>query len=90
MTNGHNGKDGAENKPADQMMLNRGLAQMLKGGVIMDVVTPEQAKIAAGSGRRGRHGAGARPGGHSRPGRRGAHDATPRSSCRSKQQSAFR
>jgi len=23
-----------------------GLAQMLKGGVIMDVVTPEQAKIA--------------------------------------------
>jgi len=27
-----------------------GLAQMLKGGVIMDVVTPEQAKIAEGAG----------------------------------------
>lgn len=26
--------------------LNKGLAQMLKGGVIMDVTTPEQAKIA--------------------------------------------
>ena len=26
--------------------VNTGLAQMLKGGVIMDVVTPEQAKIA--------------------------------------------
>ena len=26
--------------------LNKELAQMLKGGVIMDVVTPEQAKIA--------------------------------------------
>jgi pyridoxal 5'-phosphate synthase pdxS subunit len=28
----------------------KGLAQMLKGGVIMDVVTPEQAKIAADAG----------------------------------------
>ena len=28
-----------------QMELNRNLAQMLKGGVIMDVTTPEQAKI---------------------------------------------
>ena len=27
--------------------VKRGLAEMLKGGVIMDVVTPEQAKIAA-------------------------------------------
>jgi pyridoxal 5'-phosphate synthase pdxS subunit len=27
-----------------------GLAQMLKGGVIMDVVTPEQAKIAEEAG----------------------------------------
>ena len=26
--------------------LNKELAQMLKGGVIMDVTTPEQAKIA--------------------------------------------
>ncbi len=30
--------------------LNKGLAQMLKGGVIMDVTTPEQAKIAEASG----------------------------------------
>ena len=28
------------------MRVNRGLAEMLKGGVIMDVVTPGQAKIA--------------------------------------------
>ena len=30
--------------------LNRNLAQMLKGGVIMDVTTPEQAKIAENAG----------------------------------------
>ena len=30
--------------------LKTGLAQMLKGGVIMDVVTPEQAKIAEDAG----------------------------------------
>lgn len=30
--------------------INRGLAQMLKGGVIMDVTTPEQAKIAQEAG----------------------------------------
>lgn len=33
-----------------QNILNRGLAQMLKGGVIMDVTTPEQAKIAEEAG----------------------------------------
>ena len=32
------------------MRVKRGLAEMLKGGVIMDVVTPEQAKIAEDSG----------------------------------------
>ncbi len=31
-------------------VIKRGLAQMLKGGVIMDVVTPEQAKIAEDAG----------------------------------------
>ena len=31
---------------AERVALNRQLAQMLKGGVIMDVVNPEQAKIA--------------------------------------------
>lgn len=30
--------------------LNRNLAQMLKGGVIMDVTTPEQARIAEDAG----------------------------------------
>ncbi len=30
--------------------LNRNLAQMLKGGVIMDVTTPKQAKIAEAAG----------------------------------------
>ncbi len=30
--------------------LNKGLAQMLKGGVVMDVTTPEQAKIAEDAG----------------------------------------
>ena len=33
-----------------QMELNKNLAQMLKGGVIMDVTTPEQAKIAEAAG----------------------------------------
>ena len=32
------------------MRVNRGLAEMLKGGVIMDVVTPGQAKIAEDAG----------------------------------------
>ena len=34
----------------DRSELNRNLAQMLKGGVIMDVTTPEQAKIAEDAG----------------------------------------
>ena len=33
-----------------QYELNKELAQMLKGGVIMDVTTPEQAKIAEAAG----------------------------------------
>jgi len=32
------------------MLVKRGLAEMLKGGVIMDVVTPEQARIAEDAG----------------------------------------
>ena len=35
---------------AEQYELNKNLAQMLKGGVIMDVTTPEQAKIAQEAG----------------------------------------
>ena len=34
----------------DRYELNKGLAQMLKGGVIMDVTTPEQAQIAQEAG----------------------------------------
>lgn len=34
--------------------LNKELAQMLKGGVIMDVTTPEQARIAEEAGAWGR------------------------------------
>ena len=34
----------------DRTALNRQLAQMLKGGVIMDVTTPEQARIAEAAG----------------------------------------
>ncbi|MDF2826680.1 MAG: pyridoxal phosphate synthase yaaD subunit, partial [Mycobacterium sp.] len=30
--------------------VKRGMAEMLKGGVIMDVVTPEQARIAEAAG----------------------------------------
>ena len=35
---------------ANRKVLNRQLAQMLKGGVIMDVTTPEQARIAEAAG----------------------------------------
>lgn len=39
-----------ENNNNTQYELNKGLAQMLKGGVIMDVTTPEQARIAEAAG----------------------------------------
>lgn len=39
-----------ENNKNTQYELNKGLAQMLKGGVIMDVSTPEQARIAEAAG----------------------------------------
>lgn len=39
-----------KNNKNTQYELNKGLAQMLKGGVIMDVTTPEQARIAEASG----------------------------------------
>ena len=37
-------------KDVGTVVIKRGLAQMLKGGVIMDVVTPEQARIAEEAG----------------------------------------
>lgn len=39
-----------ENNKNTQYELNKGLAQMLKGGIIMDVTTPEQARIAEAAG----------------------------------------
>ena len=39
-----------ENNKNTQYELNKGLAQMLKGRVIMDVTTPEQARIAEAAG----------------------------------------
>ncbi len=42
--------DSPHNTPEEQIALNRQLAQMLKGGVIMDVTTPEQALIAEKAG----------------------------------------
>lgn len=39
-----------QSSKADRVKLNRELAQMLKGGVIMDVTTPEQARIAEEAG----------------------------------------
>ncbi|MCY4162729.1 MAG: pyridoxal 5'-phosphate synthase lyase subunit PdxS [bacterium] len=38
------------NRETGTVLVKRGLAEMLKGGVIMDVVTPEQAKIAENAG----------------------------------------
>src|SRR5213083_735669 len=40
----------SENPVTGSARVKRGLAEMLKGGVIMDVVTPEQAKVAEDSG----------------------------------------
>jgi pyridoxal 5'-phosphate synthase pdxS subunit len=46
-----NGKgNGAKRSDARSFEIKVGLAEMLKGGVIMDVTTPEQAKIAEDSG----------------------------------------
>ena len=48
-----NGKheNGNTNEPAiGTFVVKAGLAQMLKGGVIMDVVTPDQARVAEEAG----------------------------------------
>jgi pyridoxal 5'-phosphate synthase pdxS subunit len=46
----YNINEDIEMKDAKDMKLKIGLAEMLKGGVIMDVTTPEQAKIAEDAG----------------------------------------
>ena len=45
-----NKKDSSEKSGTGTWKVKVGLAQMLKGGVIMDVVTPEEAKIAEDAG----------------------------------------
>ncbi len=45
-----NGSNGSEHSEKGTFKVKAGLAQMLKGGVIMDVVTPEHAKIAEDAG----------------------------------------
>ena len=40
----------ADERTTGTVRVKRGLAEMLRGGVIMDVVTPEQAKIAEDAG----------------------------------------
>lgn len=47
--NGNHNANGT-NEQKGTAKVKRGLAQMLKGGVIMDVVTPEEAKIAEDAG----------------------------------------
>jgi len=47
---GHGGEAGGERQGARAFEIKVGLAEMLKGGVIMDVTTPEQAKIAEQAG----------------------------------------
>jgi pyridoxal 5'-phosphate synthase pdxS subunit len=44
------GETGAEHSDAYAFEIKVGLAEMLKGGVIMDVTTPEQAKLAEDAG----------------------------------------
>jgi pyridoxal 5'-phosphate synthase pdxS subunit len=41
---------GAQHRQQGSARVKRGMAEMLKGGVIMDVVTPDQAKIAEDAG----------------------------------------
>ena len=45
-----NGRDGRGGAQESTWVVKKGLAQMLKGGVIMDVVTPEHARIAEDAG----------------------------------------
>jgi pyridoxal 5'-phosphate synthase pdxS subunit len=49
-SNGSNGHMTPNDTEKGTEKVKRGLAQMLKGGVIMDVVTPDQAKIAEDAG----------------------------------------
>ena len=47
---GGQGHGGEQGRAQGTVRVKRGLAEMLKGGVIMDVVTPDQAKVAEDAG----------------------------------------
>ena len=64
----------AEDMETGTETVKRGHAQMLKGGVIMDVVTPEHARIAEDAGAVRGHGAGASARGHPSGRRSGPHE----------------
>lgn len=49
-TNGHSHPESQNGAETGTWRVKAGLAQMLKGGVIMDVVTPDQARIAEDAG----------------------------------------
>ncbi len=46
----HESPNGTSSAGTGTDRVKRGMAEQLKGGVIMDVVTPEQAKIAEDAG----------------------------------------
>ena len=75
---------------SEEFRLKVGLAEMLKGGVIMDVTNVEQAMIAEKAGASRRDGAGARAVRYSQRRRRGAHGRPSASSARSWTRSRFR
>ena len=72
------GNGGGPHARREAFELKVGLAEMLKGGVIMDVTTAEQAKIAEDAGRLRGDGARARARRHPQGRRRRAHDARSR------------
>ena len=59
----------AQHSQTGTARVKRGMAEMLKGGVIMDVVTPEQARIAEAAGAVADDGTGTSAGRYPRPGR---------------------
>ncbi len=59
-------RTGTDERQTGTFTVKRGLADMLRGGVIMDVVTDEHARIARGRGCRRRDGARAGARGHPR------------------------
>ncbi len=72
------------------LRLKMGLAEMLKGGVIMDVMNVEQARIAEEAGATSVMALERVPGHDSRRGRRGPHGQARRSSSRSSRPSPSR